>query len=198
MKRVRVTLSSAGLAVSAFAIVSVVGLSAQEGLHSDRLCKPVMPQFEVVLTSSEVPTDGYGLLVWYNEKGASPFEWEAFNDGLRTELCTTKGTSCIGSRARYEVRHEGARKQSVLIRSNANGSPYMIGGVQWFGPAYPDRVQISCNLDEKDPRKACRVDGLDYAPNPKTSGKNGSSPPSGISRHDQCQPKPTSIVAMAR
>jgi len=185
-----------GFGLAALATGSSAGLSAQEGLQSERLCKPVVPQFIVTLTSSERETDGLGLWILFDEEGGPPHVAGTDGRSYRSSFCTSIDSTCVASRARYEVRHEGVRDQSVKIRSNGKEEkPRWLGGVLWNGPAYPDRVRIACNLDERDMSKACQLQGVEYSPNPATSGKDGSMPNMG--RNDQCQPKPSSTFAIA-
>jgi hypothetical protein len=160
-------------------------------LGSERLCRPVVPQFVTTLSSAGTEVAGYSLWIQFDENGSQPYMDETFSRSPRFSSCETVGDTCVGSRARYEVRHEGVQHQSIRIRSNGNGSR-VIGAVRWHGQAYPDRVRIACNLDEPDIREACTLEGLDYAPDPETLGRNFSKP---SRSHDFCKPKPTSVTA---
>lgn len=171
-------------------------LAAQADLASERLCKPVVPQFIVRLSSKDIAVDGYDLYIQFDEEGGNPFDRESFTRSPRHAFCTPKADLCVASRARYEVRHEGNRQQSIRIRSNNQGKGNrIIGGVRWHGAAYPDKVRVDCNLDEVDTRKSCVIVGLEYTPNPKTSGRDFSDPSTFFRRHDRCQPKAMSVTA---
>ena len=149
-------------------------------------CKPVVPQVAIKIDpSGPQPRD---LLIRYDEAGSPPDRREAFsNSNTRSSFCETRGDTCIASRARYELRFEGDRAQSIQIRGmgNGQGNPLM-GAVQWSGPSYPERIDLDCDFSQTDLRRACRISRLVYDPNPMTSGYNGGKPRS--TRHDQCTP----------
>jgi hypothetical protein len=173
-------------------------LSAQADLRADlgseRLCRPVVPQFVTTLSSADQELEGFGLFIQFDEDGGIPYSRETFTRSPRFSSCKSSGNKCVGSRMRYEVRHEGVRHQSIRILSMGKAQKNrVIGALRWHGQAYPDQVRIACNLDEPDLRRACKLEGLEYAPNPETSGESYGKPM--IGRNDRCQPKPTSITA---
>lgn len=175
----------------AMAIAFGTPVGADTSLEVERACKPVVPQVMVKLLNQGELRAGYQLFVGYDEAGSAPFSHETFSKASRSSGCNIKDGRCISSRARYETRLEGLRQQSIQLQKSggwATGSESnLLGGVQWYGPSYPDRVRITCDLANSDARTACILDSVEYAANPATSGADGQNPK--IRRFDQCQPK---------
>lgn len=174
------------------AIVYGTPVGADTSLEVDRACKPVVPQVIVKLLNQSELRAGYQLFVSYDEAGSAPFSKETFSrGGIRHSGCEIKDGRCISSRMRYETRLDGLRQQSIQLRKMggwATGSESnLLGGVQWYGPSYPDRVKITCDLAISDARTACVLNSVEYTPNPATSGDDGQTPK--MTRFDQCQPK---------
>jgi len=177
-----------------FAVAIVYGapVGADTSLEVERACKPVVPQVHVTLLNHGEVRPGYQLFVRYDEAGRTPFSNETFGGGdIRSSGCDIKDGRCISSRMRYEKRLEGLRQQSIQLRKSGGwvtGSENnLLGGVLWYGPSYPDRVKMTCDLTVSDARTACVLDSVEYTPNPATSGDDGQKPKMG--RHDQCQPR---------
>ena len=174
------------------AIVSALGTpaGADTSLEVERACKPVVPQVAVKFLNKGELRAGYQLFVRYDEAGSTPFSRETFSKDSRSSGCDIKDGRCISSRMRYEKRLEGLRQQSIqLLKSGGwvtGAKSNLLGGVQWYGPSYPDRVNITCDLVNSDARTACILDSVEYTSNPATSGNDGLSPKMG--RFDQCQP----------
>jgi len=170
---------------------------AAQTVPDERLCKPVVPQVIVDLGSDEVTAGGFGLFISYDEEGGLPFSRETFSRSPRHTSCTTTSRECIASRARYEIRLDGPRYQSFRIMTmnmtRGDTTNRLVGGVRWHGPSYPDRVLIACDVNNLDPRTACRLQGVEYTANPTTSGRGGQSPV-GMTRHDQCNPRTESTL----
>jgi hypothetical protein len=176
----------------AMAIVYGTPVGADTSLEVDRACKPVVPQVIVKLLNQSELRAGYQLFVSYDEAGSAPFSKETFSrGGIRHSGCEIKDGRCISSRMRYETRLEGLRQQSIQLRKMGGwvtgSESNLLGGVLWYGPSYPDRVNITCDLSDSDARTACILDSVEYTPNPATSGDDGLKPQ--VRRHDQCQPK---------
>jgi hypothetical protein len=176
----------------AMAIVYGTPVGADTSWKVDRACRPVVPQVIVKLLNQSELRAGYHLFVSYDEAGSAPFSKETFNSGgIRHSGCEIKDGRCISSRKRYEMRFEGLRQQSIrLLKSGGwvkGSESNLLGGVQWYGPSYPDRVKITCDLSSSDARTACILDSVEYTPNPATSGDDRLKPQ--MSQHDQCQPK---------
>jgi hypothetical protein len=179
-------------ALFAMAIVYGAPVGADTSLEVERACKPVFPQVHVTLVNHGELRPGYQLFLQYDEAGSAPFSSETFGRaGIRSSGCDVKDGRCVSSRARYEKRLEGLRQQSIQLRKIGGWVPgsesNLLGGVLWYGPSYPDRVKITCDLAVSDARTACVVDSVEYTPNPATSGNDGRKPEMG--RYDQCQPK---------
>jgi hypothetical protein len=177
-----------------FAVAIVCGspVGADTSLEVERACKPVVPQVHVKLVNSGELRPGYQLFVQYDEAGSEPFSDETFSRvGIRHSGCDIKGGLCISSRMRYEKRLEGLRQQSIQLRKSGGwvtgSESNLLGGVLWYGPSFPDRVKITCDLNVSDARTTCVLDSVEYTPNPETSGDDGQKPKMG--RNDQCQPK---------
>lgn len=175
----------------ALAIVYGAPVGADTSLEVERSCKPVVPQVHVTFVDHEELRPGYQLFVRYDESGSAPFDDKNFSRGsIRSSFCDINDGRCISSRMRYEIRFEGFRQQSIQLRKSGewvtDSHGNLLGGVQWYGPSYPDRVKITCDLAISDARTACILDSVEYTPNPATSGNDGLSPK--IVRHDQCQP----------
>lgn len=166
-------------------------VGADTSLQVERACKPVVPQVIVKFTNYGELRAGYQLFISYDEAGSTPFSSETFSKDSRSSGCDVKDGRCISSRARYEKRFEGLRQQSIQMRKIgrwATGSESnLLGGVQWYGPSYPDRVKITCDLAVSDARAACVLDSVEYTPNPETLGDDGQKPKMG--GYDQCQPQ---------
>jgi len=173
------------------AIACGTPVGADTSLEVERACKPVVPQVMVKLLNHGELGAGYQLLVSYDEAGSAPSSRETFSKNSRSSGCDVKDGRCISSRARYENRLEGFRQQSIQLRKIGRWvtgpESNLLGGVLWYGPSYPDRVKITCDLSNSDARTACILDSVEYTPNPATSGDDGLRPQ--VRRHDQCQPK---------
>jgi hypothetical protein len=181
----------AGWAICAWAIVQGAPVGADTSFGVERACKPVVPQVIVNLVNPTELRAGYQLLVRYDEAGSAPFSNETFGRiNVRSSGCDVKDGRCIGSRARYERRFEGPRNQSIQLRKMGGwvteSESNLLGGVQWNGPSYPDQVKITCDLANSNPQTACKLDNIEYTPNPSTSGRDGLEPSMG--RHDKCKP----------
>lgn len=178
-------------ALFAMAIAFGTPVGADTSLEVERACKPVVPQVMVKLLNQGELRAGYQVFVGYDEAGSAPFSHETFSKASRSSGCNIKDGRCISSRARYETRLEGLRQQSIQLQKSGgwatDSESNLLGGVQWYGPSYPDRVKITCDLAISDTRTACVLDSVEYAPNPATSGDDGQTPKMG--RFDQCQPK---------
>ena len=175
----------------AMAIAYGTPVGADTSLEVERACKPVVPQVMVKFLNQGELSAGYQLFVSYDEAGSAPFSRETFSKDSRSSGCDVKDGRCISSRARYENRLEGLRQQSIQLRKIGRWvtgpESNLLGGVQWYGPSYPDRVKITCDLAISDARTACVLESVEYTPNPATSGDDGQTPKMG--RFDQCQPK---------
>ncbi|MEO9461854.1 MAG: hypothetical protein ABJ242_03875 [Marinomonas sp.] len=154
--------------------------TADTSLEAERVCKPVLAQINVEFSKSGFVEDGTSLLIQYDERGSDPFGKSTFSRRVRTSFCDFLNGRCAGSRARYERRLESSRRQSIQLRMmNGNGNP-IVGGVQWMGPSYPDRIWIECDLANPNPEIACKIKSLEYTPEVK--------PTSNMRRHDKCRP----------
>lgn len=114
--------------------------------------KPVMPDIAVTLK----PDDGRapGLMLIYDERGGDPLQ--RVHDP-RLASCSTINLRCESAHARYEFRTEPVRRQSIQIRRfQSDGNP-ILGGVSWTGPSYPRKVELTCDLASRDPRRACAI-----------------------------------------
>lgn len=176
----------------ALAIAYGAPVGADTSLEVERACKPVVPQVIVKLVNPAELRAGYQLLVSYDEAGSAPFSDETFSrTNVRYSGCDIRDRRCISSRMRYERRFEGLRQQSIQLRKNGRwvtgSESNLLGGVQWYGPSYPDRVRVTCDLSTSDARTACNLDSVEYTPNPATSGADELKP--NIGKQDQCQPK---------
>jgi len=181
-------------AICAFAIIHGAPAGADTSLEVERACKPVVPQVIVTFVNPGELRAGYQLLVHYHEAGSAPLSDETFKRANgRFSGCDVEDARCISSRARYERRLEGLREQSIQLHKIGGwvteSESNILGAVDWYGPSYPDRVRIMCDLTNSDARTACVVESVEYTPNPSTSGSDGRSPD--IGRHDQCQPDET-------
>lgn len=166
-------------------------VSADTSLEVERACKPVVPEVMVKFLNQGELRFGYQLFVSYDEAGSAPFSDETFSKDSRSSGCNIKDGRCISSRMRYEMRLEGFRQQSIQLRKiggwTTGSESNLLGGVQWYGPSYPDRVKITCDLAISDVRTACVLGSVEYTPNPATSGDDRQNPKMG--RFDTCQPK---------
>ena len=181
-----------GWAVFALAIAQGAPAGADTSLEVGRACKPVVPQVTVKLVNEGELSAGYQLLVSYDEAGSAPFRDDTFSrTGVRYSGCDIKDGRCISTRKRYEKRFEGMREQSIQLRKIGkwvvgSGGNHLLGGVRWYGPSYPDRVKVTCDLANSDTHTACILDSVEYTPNAATSGDDGLEPK--VGGHDQCQP----------
>jgi len=147
---------------------------------SKRLCKPVVPEIVIDWKTSSETAEKRRLILTYNEGGVIPGKDAAARGNARHSVCATKGSTCIAERARFEIRTEPERRQSIKILE-LNGVTDIpnptIGNIQWTGPSYPDRVLITCDADKVSGSDACALDRLEYVPD--RDGENS---------HDQCSP----------
>ena len=156
--------------------------TADTSLEVERVCRPVVAQINVEPVQGSFAEDGISIWIQYDEKGSDPFGKNTFSRNVRNSSCEFVNGRCASSRMRYERRVESSRRQSIQLWSNkVNGSGNkLIGGVQWKGPSYPDRIWIECDLANPNPEMACKIKFLEYTPEAK--------PTSNMRRHDKCRP----------
>lgn len=151
-----------------------------------RLCKPVVPQVIVELGEAGKTKYGKSLFIQYREAVADPLRPNSSTDSVRFSSCDIVQGRCIGARARYEMRMESARKQSLsvyLIDGKPRTSPSTI---MWNGPAYPDRVTLRCNVGSEGQPTGCRLTKLEYLA--ELSNAHADKAEASIRRNDKCQP----------
>jgi hypothetical protein len=126
--------------------------------NAPRYCKPVVPQINVNFINKNSDLGFKTLLLYYDEKGSSPFSQKIEAETMRLSSCSINGERCKGTRARYELRIEKPRFQSVrILGMTGKGNNPLIGGVRWNGPSYSDRIDIECNVKDQNPTTSCRV-----------------------------------------
>jgi hypothetical protein len=151
-----------------------------------RLCKAVVPQVIVELHGAEKLTDGKSLFVQYKEYLPNPLNSRNMSPSARISSCTIVQGHCTGDRARYELRPEPSRTQSLsvfLIDGKRHAAP---STVTWSGPSYPDRVTMRCSMDKDGQPKGCKLVKLDYRA--ERSNAHEDKAEAANRRHDQCQP----------
>lgn len=151
-----------------------------------RLCKPVVPQVIVELGEAGKTKDGKSLFIQYREAAADPLRPNSSTDSVRFSSCDIVQGRCIGARARYEMRWEPTRKQSLsvyLIDGKMHATPSTI---TWNGPAYPDRVTLRCNVGSEGQPTGCRLNKLEYLA--ELSNPDEDKAEANIRRNDKCQP----------
>lgn len=156
---------------------------AAGSMASRQMCKPVVPRIVIDGGDSAVQADVDKLYLFYDERGSVPYSDEAFEGHLRHSFCEVEDGTCTNTRARYEVRFDPDRHQSIQIRRSSGTGERLLGAVRWNGPAYPERVEISCDFTQADPRRSCRVTGLDYSADPDADWLSP-----GARMHDRCRP----------
>lgn len=171
--------------------LSILALGACDGtsLKSLRVCKPVVPQVIVDMQSASVSQTKMRLLIEYNEKGDIPGKPQTLRKDARHSSCDTVNSKCVSARARYEVRTEPERAQTIQLRElTGTGSNPVLGIVRWQGPSYQDRVKIACDVERQDTGDACKLEGLEYTSAIEISRHGKQRPRSPNHSNDQCTP----------
>ena len=175
-----------GVGFVVFFGIIAVSVKALEGI---RICKPVVPEIEVRFKADSSDPSTNQLLLIYYEEGLERNNRKKSGSGARYSGCLLEDTSCVGSRARYEIRLEEPREQSIQIRTMGSEGNRHVGDLHWSGPSYPDNVKVSCDLSNADPETACDLLSINYS----AFGANGERPEK--SRHDKCMPLKGSSTA---
>lgn len=151
-----------------------------------RLCKPVVPQIIVDLKDEGKTKDGKSLFLQYREAISDPLATITTTNLARFSGCGIRDGRCVSARARYEVRTESSRYQSIsvfLVDGKRHASPSTI---TWEGPAYPDRVTMRCSLNDAGQPTGCKLIKLDYLA--EQSNAHADKAEAANRRHDKCQP----------
>lgn len=174
------------LAFAGLSVALALTLWGGYRLAAQQFCKPVVPQIAITVGDTGTARGIDDMLLMYVEDGA--LRRDGKPKSPRFSGCDIAARECIGGRARYEMRLDGERPQTIQIRGMGREGNVLLGNVSWQGPSYPDRVEIACDLGMESAERACRVTRIVHEANPGTSGRGGEAMSPGLRVHDQCSP----------